>query len=285
MQYSKRVQKDIKQQLSSKHRCDIRIDKEIDQFCEEYRYWFENEKIAGHKPVTIIAEGDSWFRYIIGKAIIYYLERALDTPILNLAYPGDEAREMLSIKQKQRLVRELKRGPAKRKKYDYLLFSGGGNDLVGVDRFHKWIHHYKKGMQAKDLINIKALNSAFSLLEYSYAELIDIRNTHSKKTKILVHSYDFAIPNGKGVCGLGPWMKPGLALRKVPVKLHREVVRLFLKYFDNFLNRIAAENILFHVVKTQGTLVDTDWSNELHPKNSGFKKIAQRFKDKIVHES
>jgi hypothetical protein len=188
----------------------------------------------------------------------------------------DEVRDMLTIKQRKRLIRELRSGPARRKKYDYFLFSGGGNDLVGIDRFYKWLNPYNEGMEAADCINKSTLRHALSLLEAGYREIIDIRNSYSPKTTLLFHGYDFAIPNGKGVCGKGPWLEPGLKERKIPPKLRREVVRLFLKEFEKLLRELAKEENVV-LVETQGTLSDAEWANELHPKNSGFKKIARLF--------
>ncbi len=277
MEFSKKLQTELKKNIKGGIKSEILIDRELDGFCEKYRGWVDVEKRAGRKPITIIAEGDSWFRYVVGKGIVFYLERLLKTEILNLASPGDEVRQMLSPKQKNRLIRELKRGPAKRQKYDYFLFSGGGNDLVGIDRFYKWLNPYVVGMQAKDVLNKNTMKIAFGLLEMGYEEVIEIRNTHSPKTQLLFNAYDFAIPDGRGVCGKGPWMEPGLVTRNVPVKMRREVVKLFLTELDKLLKRIAKRNQLVTVVQTQGTLADNEWANELHPKNRGFKKIAKVF--------
>lgn len=285
MNFSKRLQTDLKKRVRSQIRTEARIDKEINASCEKYRSWVEAEIKAGKKPVTIIAEGDSWGRYIVGKAVVYQLEKLLKTEILNLASPGDEVREMMSPKQRERLIRELKKGPAKRQKYDFFFFSGGGNDLVGVDRFHFWLHPYQQGMTAKDVLNKDTIKAAFTLLDLQYNELIEIRDTHSPNTHLLFHAYDFAIPDGRGVCGKGPWLEPGLKMRKVPANMRREVVKLFLQGFDALLDKIANKHKKITVVPTQGTLKDEEWANELHPKNPGFKKIAKRFVEEIENLS
>ena len=277
MDYSKRLKNDLKANRRRQIRVSARTEKEVNKFGPKYREWVARERKARNKPLTILAEGDSWFRYPAGLGVISQLENFLRIEILNLAWHGDETNDMLSIKQKKRLIRELRSGPARRVKYDYLLFSGGGNDLVGADRFHKWLHPYKKGMTANQVINTKALNFALGLIELNYNELIALRDTYSTKTQLVFHSYDYAIPNGKGVCGLGPWLKPGLVERKVPVSLRREVVKILLEEFAKLLDRLAANNSNIIVVKTQGTLEDSEWHNELHPRNVGFRKIAKLF--------
>lgn len=277
MEFSKRLRKDLRDRTRRNVRAEARADREIDKSCDRYLRWVDREKARGNDPLTIIVEGDSWMRYPVGKSVSHYLEKLLKTELMNLALFGDEVRDMLSLKQRKRLIRELKRGPARRQKYDFMVFSGGGNDLVGADRFHRWLNHYKPGMTARKILNKKAIKSAFDLLEQGYQEIIDIRDAHSPKTHILLNAYDFAIPDGSGVCGKGPWLKPGLELRKIPSKLRREVVTLFLKDFDKLLRKIANANKNITVINTQGILEDKDWSNELHPKNSGFKKIAKEF--------
>ena len=174
------------------------------------------------------------FRYPLGRAVISQLEALLRVEILNLAAHGDETGDMLSIKQKERLINELRRGPAKGVKFDALLFSGGGNDLVGKDRFHKWLHPYRKGMSTDKLINTKALNTVFAMITLNFEELISIRDQYSPKTKILLNAYDFATPDGRKACWLGPWMRPGLKIRKIPKSLRAKVVKYFCKSSKNY---------------------------------------------------
>lgn len=48
----------------------------------------------------------------------------------------------------------------------------------------------------------------------AYENLISARNqaakAQSRSIPIFTHSYDFAIPTGKDVCGAGPCLKPSL---------------------------------------------------------------------------
>jgi hypothetical protein len=85
-------------------------------------------------PLQIFAEGDSWFDYPVaffGGSIIPRLERRLGVPILNLAKAGDEARYMLGVEERAILTEHLTNGCPAGGPWDVLLFSGGGNDILG----------------------------------------------------------------------------------------------------------------------------------------------------------
>ena len=58
-------------------------------------------------------------------------------------------------------------------------------------------------------------------------------------------------------------------------------MRLFLLEFNKVLKKIERKHTSVTVVPTHGTLNSKDWANELHPTNSGFKKIAKVFQKKI----
>src|SRR5262245_30986663 len=264
MDFSATLCKQIKAEVRAGAANDARIRKEIKKGIERYRKDFAAKRKSGKAPLAVLAEGDSWTRYIVGKAVIFQLEKKLGIEILNLGWPGDEVREMLTGEQVIRLRKELRRGPARNQKYDFLLFSGGGNDLVGQDRFYKWLNDFRDGMTASEVINDATLSVALAGVELRYRELVQLRDEESPDTVMLWHSYDFAIPSGKGVCGKGPWMLPGLNMRKVePAAMRREVVKEFLLRFDAMLRRVAVASNKVEVVRTQGTLADKDWDNEL----------------------
>ena len=61
-----------------------------------------------------------------------------------------------------------------------------------------------------------ALTRFCRIVEAGYQDVIGMRNRLSPTTKLFVNAYDFAPPNGKGVCNVGPWLKPSLDYRLVP---------------------------------------------------------------------
>jgi hypothetical protein len=281
MAFSEQLTNDIKTQTKKNAVLQRKLDRELDKESKRYRKWAAKDLKQGNDPITIIAEGDSWGRYVIGKALPFYISKLMGLEILNLSSPGDETRDMMAPKQRKRLVRELKRGPAPGKKYKFMFFSGGGNDLTGSDRFHKWLNPFKSSMSVNDVLNQTTIDAALLLVKLDYQELIGIRDKHSPKTHLLFHGYDFAIPTGKGVCGKGPWLRPGLEIRKVPEAMHADVVKAFLIQFNDMLKDLAQKHGKISVIQSQGTLAPNEWANELHPKNVGFKKIARKFVNEI----
>lgn len=231
--------------------------------------------------LSVLAEGDSWFDYpgILGTrgSVIDHLSRKIDTPILNLAHRGDEVRQMLALAQRDEITRRLTDGvPGVGGAFDILLFSGGGNDLVG-DQFCIWLKQYQPGMSAKDVIDTPRLDAVLAIVEAGYRDLLGIRNAISPTTSVFLHTYDFAVPNGKGVCGVGPWLKPSLQFRQVPQPLHAGVVKEMLVRFDARVRQLAAGYQRVYVVPTQGTLNPGEWDNEIHPDRKGFEKVAGKF--------
>ena len=121
------------------------------------------------------------------------------------------------------------------------------------------------------------LNAVLEIVEAGYRDLLEIRNAESHATKAFLHTYDYAIPDGRGVCGYGPWLKPSLDFRGVPPSLQRDVVKEMLLRFDRKVRQVATAYKEVYVVPTQGTLKDDEWSNEIHPDRDGFDKLAEKF--------
>ncbi len=187
---------------------------------------------------------------------------------------------MLGLEQRKEIVRRLKDGLV----YDAMLFSGGGNDLVG-DQFVTWLKDQGPVASPDQMFDNDALNAGINLLEAEYKELIDIRDHNSPGTVIFVNCYDFPKVTGEGVCTLGPWLKPSLdyvyeqmGVVNPDPKQEFLVVKALLERFSKMLQTLASTADKFVVVGTQGTLnPDTDWQNEIHPSTDGFVKIAVKF--------
>jgi hypothetical protein len=229
-------------------------------------------------PLNIFAEGDSWFDYPLSRDIIGWITAngTLQPEILNLAHYGDATTQMLGVTKRQRIIDNLR--DSDNGQFDALLFSGGGNDIAG-DQFCLWLVDFVAGADPAAGVDSPRVTEMFGVVQAAYIDLIKIRDSINPGCIIFLHAYDFAQPNGQGVCGLGPWLKPSLDLRGwTDFAAAAEVVKQVLQAFDKVLTQLEQKyrNVVY--VRTQGTLSPaTDWANELHPTEQGFNKIAAVF--------
>ena len=238
-------------------------------------------KAESFEPLQIFAEGDSWFDYpvpLFGGGIIPRLEDRLGVPILSLAKAGDEVRYMLGVEERTLLAKHLSMGCPGGGPWDVLLFSGGGNDIVD-NPMALWVKDWNAAVPPVDHIHQARFDSALALVRAAYEDLIAIRDKLSPNTHLVFHSYDFAIPDGRGICHLGPWLKPTFDLRNFPTRAAAmEVVKAMLRQFATLLTSLAAlPKVTF--INGQGTLAPqtSSWHNELHPSRGGFEKFADIF--------
>jgi hypothetical protein len=264
-----------------------------------------NERIAQHKrdvaerralltatpgaaqPLNLFADGDSWFDYPLPPTARNDVIRSIGNHgkpqplILNLAHYGDEARDLLGVKRRQRIIDNL--SDVENGIFDAILFSGGGNDTVG-NQFCLWVQNYVPGMTPSQGINVQRLAAVLGVVRSAFEDLIAIRDKILPECPIFVHAYDFAIPTNIGICDnlIGPWLKPSLVYRGwTDTAVGTLVVKEFLLQFRSTLTQVAAahKNVIY--VETQGTLAPGDWANELHPTPPGFDKIAGKFLDAL----
>ncbi len=235
------------------------------------------------QPLNLFSDGDSWFDYPLPPAARNDVIRSIGNHgkpqplILNLAHYGDEARDLLGVKRRQRIIDNL--SDVENGRFDAILFSGGGNDTVG-NQFCLWIQDYVSGTTPSQGINVQRLAAVLGVVRSAYEDLIVIRDKVLPQCPIFVHAYDFAIPTNIGICDnlIGPWLKPSLVYRGwEDTAVGTLVVKEFLLQFRSTLTQIAAahKNVIY--VETQGTLAPDDWANELHPTPPGFDKIAAKF--------
>lgn len=246
--------------------------------------------------IGIVAEGDSWFAYprkwfAFGGDIniIHHLFEKIEDSgrvnLLRLASNGDEAVDMTSGKQFKKLYRILK----KNKRYIQLvLFSGGGNDIVGKHDMLPLLNLHENGYSFLDCINLPRFERKIAAIKLAYQRLISLCEDLVPNAKIVTHTYDIAQPWDQGAkffWGLietNPWIYPYLMRKKIPTELHLPVIEYMLKTFAAMLLELAAEESTqgrLIVVNTQGTLRPgsrTDWLNEIHPTRAGFKKVFNK---------
>jgi len=242
---------------------------------------------ANAVPLRILAEGDSWFDFPFGGRplrngdVIAQLEEKLHLPIMNLAMRGDEVRGMLGVNQRRVLRKHL---ADRSRDFNVLLFSGGGNDLVG-EQLCLWIRT-RDSVRADYMkaVNELAFAHALGVVAAGYEQLIDLRDdvlreTPGRRIHVFLHQYDFAIPSGNDVCGVGPWLKPSFDFRGWTNQREAQaIMKIILQKFAAMLGDLAQRRNDVHVVETQGTVVRPQlWNDELHLTRAGFGRIADKF--------
>lgn len=254
---------------------------------------FEMEAFRRPSGPKILAEGDSWFAYpreyiFFGAPanIIHHLRARDEFVIENTSSNGDEAVAMLTGDAKLDLLKKLNK-----KHYDLLLFSGGGNDIVGAYDIDFFLRQKMPGMTALDCIDGERLSRRLRQVEDAYQDLLDYVSVYSKNSniKVVTHTYDYVVPNAQGASffrGIWDydkgrsWMYPFMINKGITeTKDQREIARRMLERFQQMMSNLATQEKYknkFIVVTTQGTLSENDWLNEIHPNTRGFKLIEEK---------
>jgi len=128
----------------------------------------------------MLLEGDSWFAFpmwlrtnIVAELKDHYQEGIVQ---LDMSTSGDEAREMLCGSQFARLYRNL---AEERLKFECILFSGGGNDLVSTN-FPVLLRTFETGMTWEDCLNLSRFNRRLQEVEFAYRDLADLRDDYQR---------------------------------------------------------------------------------------------------------
>lgn len=250
---------------------------------------YRSEKKKFPNSVGILVEGDSWFAYPpllstnIPKVLNeHYTSKAA---FLDRSANGDDAREMLSGSQYDKLYQLL---AEKNLNFDAILFSGGGNDIAARN-LPLLLKPYQAGYSWEDCLHLERFSRRLKEIEYAYLDLADLRDTFQPQAVIFTHSYDYAIPTGKGVrvFGLqiaGDWLKTRFDDLGIPAGFQGKLLDYMLAEFDNLMLRLDQTLPKQVHIRTQGTLKESDWANELHPTSTGFQKISKVFQQALEKE-
>jgi hypothetical protein len=234
------------------------------------------------EAVGMLIEGDSWFDYpqVLSTNIPTELKNLLEDKIVQLdkSGNGDDAREMLCGEQYDALYDIVAQ---QKLAFDCILISGGGNDIVGAN-LPVLLNPYKPGYSWENCLNMIRFQRRLLEVEYAYLDLADLRDDYQPGAYIFTQGYDYALPSGKGlrIFGLevaGKWIKARMDAKDIPEEFQGTILEYMLAEFDNMLIRLEQTIPRCVHVRTQGTLKDSDWANELHPTTVGFKKIAAKY--------
>lgn len=234
------------------------------------------DKWNSGKRINVICEGDSWLDLPIRTNIPKELKRInQDYLFLRLDKSGDEILQIMSGPQKNILRKKLNKY---KDSADLILFSGGGNDLVGT-AFYDIIEQDEK-------VNYDLLYNRLQLIEFCFIELIIMRNIICPHVPIITHTYDYPhsqnLPIKIGPLKIGPWMYPAFKEKKWENESSQnELLKYMIDKFSESLINLSKEFNNFYVVDLRGTLEKSDWGDEIHPTRNGFNKVAIKINESI----
>ena len=242
----------------------------------------------------LVAMGDSWFDYPFYD-VLKLLEDNYGYDVESAAHRGDPIESMAyNGGQLDKLARCFEKVIDRGAMPKAVLVSGGGDDMAGNEF----------GMLLNSAVSpISGWNSEIvdgvinNRIAKAYATAVgginslSMKYAHGKLLPILVHGYDYPVPDDRGVLGgwgplPGPWLKPGFQEKlftdlPTNVGMMHDVIDRFNAMLKAFAVPANFPNV--HFVDLRGTLsVDPDsykdwWGNELHPTEKGFTAVTDRF--------
>jgi len=159
---------------------------------------------------NILCEGDSWFGYP-RKDLLDHIAELGRFNLLRTEKSGDELlKDMMRGDQRERLERNLNQF-----NFDLVLFSGGGNDILGVnlkDFLLKKADRNGNSDAPEDYL-APAFNQHVQQMDAAYREIHALAQAGRTPCALMVHGYDQVYPGDKGFeffgfTITGPWIKP-----------------------------------------------------------------------------
>ncbi|HZQ62161.1 MAG TPA: GDSL-type esterase/lipase family protein [Casimicrobiaceae bacterium] len=249
-------------------------------------FWNDETALAdAGEDIDVLAIGDSWFHYPFNN-LVTPLHAALERPTmfvlgecgaradeLGNGYWLDRFRRLLNVHSNVRLV----------------CISAGGNDFAGLgDLDAKILRGDCSG--AGDVgacYRPGAPDDVFEDVKAALRALLGTVSDVDASMPVLLHNYDYAIPDGRTIAAIPCWLKLPMDNCRVPAEgtprqgLRRDLVRDLIDRYTLCVDALAdevqrdAELARPHLVWSAGTLRDDEWANELHPTPGGFRRLVR----------
>jgi hypothetical protein len=247
-------------------------------------YWNDYSRLQDSgEAVEVLALGDSWFHYPFNNLITPLFE-ALERPtVFVIGENGARADELCTGQWLANLRRMLGDFPAIR----LVCVSAGGNDFAGVGDLDDKILKPDCGAEtsADTCFRAGQPDAVFGAVRSAYRDIVTAIAALRPDVSVLLHNYDYAIPDGRALLGVRSWLKLPMDNCRVPTQgaprdgIRRDLVRDLIDRFTLSLDDVVSSSgavgqPVLELVWSAGTLSDAQWANELHPKPSGFNRLV-----------
>ena len=252
---------------------------------------------SGDPSPILIAEGDSWFHFpIFLRDVVIQLSQ--DHLVWPLGAAGDTLHHLVwgaDPKTEPRYVQGLAEWGGRARAF---LFSGGGNDLIGVEpdginALTKILKTYEPGRSAAWHLDTPEYARRLVAFEAGYRHILADVGARYPNLPIIIHGYDYVLPYpfgrrdrrrprwvGRDAYFGSVFKQRGITEHAVQAAILHGVVNAM----NTIQRRLAGGNApggvfphVFHV-DLRHTLGPHDWADEIHPSNAGYARVADRFR-------
>lgn len=240
----------------------------------------------------LAAAGDSWFDYPLHD-VLKLLEDHHGYNVESTAHKGDPVEKIAYAGgQMEDFARKLEKIKARGAVPKAVLVSGGGDDVAGnefgmlLNNFYSPIAGWATEMV--DGVLRERLFTAYNRLLITITALC--QGTFGVTVPILMHGYDYPVPDGRGFLGgwpfPGPWLDPGFREKNFEDLAQRiAMMQVLMDEFNEVVKSLPGQPAFAHVryIDLRGTLSNRLgdykewWANELHPTEKGFEAVTERF--------
>ena len=235
----------------------------------------EKFRLIGKK--TVLAEGDSWMNlpWFMGwKSIGDALKTRHNFKVRNIGKWGHTISQMVEERdQKRGYMRELNK-----KKPDYFIFSGGGNDLQDKLKVGGIIKKYDPKLSVDEYLTDDG-KAALSEIEKLYRQMITEVTSTFPEMKIFTYSYDFPRPLLKD----GKYLGKHLRARDIPDDKMSPILNALMNKLDVSIKNVVDDFDAAYHIDCFGATKNFTWRNDFHPKNKGFIQITKLF-EQAMHK-
>jgi lysophospholipase L1-like esterase len=248
----------------------------------------------------ILAEGDSWFTIggIPSSNLLYEMRLPQSGIVCNIAYPGDTLKHVAELAANQ----DLKKLLTERFGYRWhaILLSAGGNDLM--DRAPLLLRNPGSGStDPRDYLVGAQLEGFVADVQAGCRTIVGLRDSAQSANHgvpIVVHGYDYPTPRNSparffAVRLLGPWLHKAFHDLQIDDALRVPISDFLVNVLAEAIKVLSSGPLAlpnFHFIDTRGTLdraaadsaASSDWLNEIHPSQAGYRKIAAKISERIV---
>ncbi len=247
-------------------------------------FWNEYIRlIDSGENVEVLALGDSWFHYPFNN-LMTPLHGALEQPTIYVIGENGARADELCLGSWLANFRKLLIQYASIR---LVCISAGGNDFAGVGDLDDRIlaPDCSGAMALADCYRAGEPGGVFDAVEAAYRTIIAAVAAVRTDVTVLVHNYDYAIPDGRTLPGMRSWLKLPMDNVRVPLAgaplagLRREIVgdlidQITLRLLELEATLNGPSQPAVELVWSAGTLNDSAWANELHPKPGGFSRLV-----------